>query len=627
MRRQNAPAQSTGPRGRCWHWSAWLLAGLCCAGCSAQRYRTSVDRTAYRIIENKQQEALGHTNIFTVESAANELRQRLLVEQNLPRSSPASLGSQYLEPIPHWPQDNYLESAHRLPLDASDATRPPVVLSLVDALQIAARNNRQYQRNKEDLFRAALDLDFERDEFRTTFAGLLAGSYQHDRTALGFADGVVEEDLQASGVLNAGQQFKNGTQFSLQLGWNLLQLLRPEWATSDSVFADASISIPLLRGAGRHIVTEPLTQAERNIIYAIYEFEDFKRSFAVQVADRYLSVLQSLNQVQNAEENYRGLIASTRRARRQLDAGNLPPIQVDQAIQSELSARNRWVSARASYAAALDSFKILLGLPTDAELSLDSAELERLSEAVGTVLEGGVEIEYESEIPPADAPIVLEEPSTENAGPLELEPDYAIRLALENRLDLRIARGRVYDAQRRIVLAADRLRTEISLFGSASLAADRVQDISFNEGNYNALLNVDLPLERTAEAIAYRESYINLEQAVGNLQDLEDGIKLDVLDRLRILREARESLHIQALSVELARRRVRGANLNLQAGRAEIRDLLEAQEDLLSAQNSLTAATVDYRVAELALQRDLGLLQVDSDGLWKEFEPEKEPTS
>ena len=36
---------------------------------------------------------------------------------------------------------------------------------------------------------------------------------------------------------------------------------------------------------------------------------------------------------------------------------------------------------------------------------------------------------------------------------------------------------------------------------------------------------------------------------------------------------------------------------------------------------ALTAALVDYRVAELQLQRDLGVLQIDSQGLWHEYIP------
>ena len=57
----------------------------------------------------------------------------------------------------------------------------------------------------------------------------------------------------------------------------------------------------------------------------------------------------------------------------------------------------------------------------------------------------------------------------------------------------------------------------------------------------------------------------------------------------------------------------------LEAGRAEIRDVLEAEESLVSAQNALSAALVAYRVGELELQRDMGVLEVDEEGLWKEY--------
>ena len=73
----------------------------------------------------------------------------------------------------------------------------------------------------------------------------------------------------------------------------------------------------------------------------------------------------------------------------------------------------------------------------------------------------------------------------------------------------------------------------------------------------------------------------------------------------------------------VAKKRVSSSNLFLEAGKAEIRDLLEAQDDLLSAQNSLTAAVISYRVAELELQRDMGLLEVDARGLWRELSPEE----
>jgi outer membrane protein TolC len=105
------------------------------------------------------------------------------------------------------------------------------------------------------------------------------------------------------------------------------------------------------------------------------------------------------------------------------------------------------------------------------------------------------------------------------------------------------------------------------------------------------------------------------------MQALEDSIKLEIRNKLRDLIEARESLRIQALSKELAQKRVKSANLFLEAGMAQIRDLLEAQEALISAQNALTSALVRYRVAELELQRDLGVLEVNEKGVWREYEP------
>jgi outer membrane protein TolC len=199
----------------------------------------------------------------------------------------------------------------------------------------------------------------------------------------------------------------------------------------------------------------------------------------------------------------------------------------------------------------------------------------------------------------------------------------AIKLALDNRLDLQVAVGEVYDAQRQVVVRADALRAGLTLGGSVGIDDDDDDgSLSFDGARYAALLSVDLPIERTAERNAYRNSWINLERATRGVQSLEDQIKLSIRNQLRTLLESRESLKIQAQSVVVAEKRVRSSTLFLEAGRIQIRDLLEAQDDLLAAQNSLTAAVVSYRIAELQLQRDLGLLKVNEKGLWQEFSPE-----
>jgi outer membrane protein TolC len=297
---------------------------------------------------------------------------------------------------------------------------------------------------------------------------------------------------------------------------------------------------------------------------------------------------------------------------------------VDQAKQRELSARSSWISTNERLKSRLDSFKNTLGLPTDAQIELDPNELKQLRGRATQILEQMRTATQVGSAPSADAPIELLLASYEDAGPLEMDESVAVKLALENRMDLLAALGGVYDAQRQVVVKADALRAGLTLGGSVNFS-DRNNDSSLNikGGNYAALLSLDLPIERTRERNDFRNSLIDLERATRTVQDLEDQIKLSIRNELRTLLESRENLKIQAQSVVVAEKRVKSSTLFLEAGRIQIRDLLDAQDALLAAQNSLTQAVVSYRIAELQLQRDLDLLKVNEQGLWQEYSPEE----
>jgi outer membrane protein TolC len=214
-------------------------------------------------------------------------------------------------------------------------------------------------------------------------------------------------------------------------------------------------------------------------------------------------------------------------------------------------------------------------------------------------------------------------------GPSGMDEIHAIKTGLDHRLDLRVSEGKVFDAQRAVVVKADALRAELTLLGKAQYGESRslatvYQDdaeLRTDKGIYTGLFNLDLPFERRAERNAYRNSYINLERAVRDFQKMEDDVKLSIRDCLRRMEEATEGLRIQTMAVSVAEKRVRSADMFFEAGRAELRDLLDAQEALLTAKNALTAAMVDYRMAELEFQRDTGLLTIDEKGLFQEYNP------
>ena len=598
-------------------------------GCNPAQYHKDMDETAAKIISQKQLEATGKTSPFSIERPSDILRRKLLIDQNLPISGQASLGTDKLTPIKHWPEKDYPAVTTGGNVAEINEVNKPLTISLIQALQIGARNSFDYQKQKETVFQSALDLELERYAFRNIFIGqvqnLLRTDTRGDRTV---------SDTVTSGSIGVSRQFESGAKLSTALAIDLANLLTLGGASSVGLAGDASISIPLLRGSGSYIVAEPLTQAERNTIYAIWNFEKYKKDFAVNTASQYLSVLRQLDSIKNNEADYRSRIASAKRSRRLADAGRIQEIEVDQAVQNELSSRQRWIAATQSYKKQLDAFKTFIGLPPDAAIELEPNELTALAESMGKLIGESRIVDELLDVNQSSGDyndlIKIAEPDYENAGPYEMQETVAIKLAFENRYDLKVADGGAYDAQRAVVVAADALRAELTFLGSAQIGSRRntvagaTSDNSrfvADKGLFSSLITLDLPFDRTQESVDYRNSIIGLEQAVRNVQTTEDTTKTEVRNTLRDLLEARENMYIQAKAVYVAQKRVKSVNMFLEAGRAQIRDLLDAQDALLLSQNLLTAAVVNYRVAELAIQRDTGVLQVDEKGLWQEYSP------
>ncbi|MEX0884930.1 MAG: TolC family protein [Phycisphaeraceae bacterium] len=609
-----------------------LVASVLASCQSPATHRERADAAAQAIIEEVQAERLGRTEPVRIETSADTLRRRLLLGQDLPTAGPASLGTQALEDPEHWPElgepDPDLVEPPHLP-EGADAVQDGLTLSLVDALQVAARNSRSYQDQKEAVFETALSLDLERYRLETTFGGLLRAMFRTDEDA-------DERGVEGTAELSVNRRFEAGAQLGGRLVVDLAHLLTNEGGTSLGLLADGSITVPLLRGSGRHIVTEPRTQAQRNVLYQLFSFERFRRTLVVEVAQRYYAVLQQLDRIRNAEENYRRLVILVRRTDALEAAGRVTGIQVDQARQDLLRARERWIAARETYGRQLDQLKMTLGLPTDASIELVPGEFDRLIGEAELMFLGldtaPVAVDDEQvadEALAADAPVDLPEPDPAERGRYELDEAKAIALALEHRLDLRTAVGRVFDAQRGIIVAADDLRMGLDLIGQATVGERRsigsagLRDARLDPaaGVYSAGLEVDLPWDRRTQRLELRRRMIDLQQAVRDVQELEDEVKLDVRDALRDLLEQRENYRIQVQAQEIAERRVEQAEEFLRVGRADVRDVLEANEALIQAQNALVDALIAYRISELGFQRDVGMLRVDERGLWEEFDP------
>ena len=128
------------------------------------------------------------------------------------------------------------------------------------------------------------------------------------------------------------------------------------------------------------------------------------------------------------------------------------------------------------------------------------------------------------------------------------------------------------------------------------------------EGETKILSIVPEGMFLTPEDVAAGRVIVELDSSA--LKEKKVTQEITVSEAASNVEQARQSYALQEEGVRLATRRVESASFFLQAGRAETRDVLEAESALIEAKNALTAALVDYVAALLALRRDTGELVV-----------------
>jgi len=518
-------------------------------GCSPEHYKTEADEEVYGILDAKWGEGLGskvNYRISDVTAGPNDLAPR-----------------------------------HTLPASG--------VLSLADAVALATANNRDYQTRKEQLYITALDLTLVRHSFVRQWFGTIDAGYvsNMNEDSENFGERL-EVDSQGT-KLGFSQLLADGAIISANIAIDWARFLTGDTRASLGSVLKANITAPLLRGSGRRIAQENLTQAERNALYEIRSFNRFRKTFVVSIVSDYYRVLQQRDGVTNAENDYKRAVESKDRLEMEAKAGRKNPYEVDQAEQRVLAAGDSLVRAKERYEQSLDEFKLRLVLPTDAEIELDQNELKALAEL-------GIS-----------------------------QPDYdleeAVETALNQRLDLATSRDQVDDAARKVAVEADSLGTQLDLKGAMTVNSTGDTDYSrlrFHDGIYTVGLEADLPFDRKSERNAYRKAMITLERQHRKYENDTDNVKLSVRDAYRELNKAAQTYKIQMNSLKLAQKRVESNTLLLEAGRLTTRDLLDSQDDLLTAQNQLTAALVGHIVAKLNFFRDIGVLQVRPDGMWEQ---------
>ncbi len=466
------------------------LTMLAWSGC-ARYYAKQADEYAYGIIGQKQQVAIGEKTDFSIDydpivpSSGDEL-----TEANLLRGLPIPLG------------------------DAK-----PRVLSLDECLEIGVRNSRPYQNTKETLYITALALANSRHDW--SFFG---GDFDADASWRATGKEGPSVKTGSAGVgMNFTQRFIHGGVVTLAAGLDIVTSFSGLKNSAFGSLLEANITQPLWRGAWRGFAYEDLYRAERNLAYAVFEYDRFTQTFAVDIATDYYSVLQRRDTLDNDIENVSRLQRTFDFIDAQEDAGLRGRVEAYQAQQDLLNARAYVEIARQRYRDRLDQYKLTLGLPIASAVELDQDELKRLKPM-----------------------------------PMPLDEASAIVAALRARPDVLTEYANVRDAVRDVEIAADDFNPRIDLVLDASASSTSPQKpwkTQLHRHTRGAAISVDYNFDQTDNRDAYRRSQIRLARAARDLDLFLDTVRLDVRASYRTLTQSRNTYNIRQESVTLAIRR------------------------------------------------------------------------
>lgn len=526
-----------------------VIGALALVACKTSYYRDKTDRDVYAILDQIQADLFGKEEDFTIDTRYSE---------------------------------RDVDEVTREEILADRSLQQAMEINVDRALELAIEGSREYQTQKESLYLSALGLSETEFVFSPQFLATAGADYTDPQGGGDSLGGV-------SSRLSVSQFMRTGGRISANLARDLTRFYvgSPRQQVSDAI--SFNLSQPLLRGFGSRVAAENLRQSERNVIYAIRDFNHYQNQFAVQKVLDYFRLLRGRDIIRNSFADYQSRTNETARLVEQLEAGRVSTVDLGEIQQAELTSKNNYINAIASYGTDLDSFKIDLGLPLGIDLKLDDSALENITKA-------GLPL-------------------------LELDAERAFELAIEYSWPLMNQIDQFEDSKRKVYVAANRLKPGLDFFANASLSDsnDSInQYASFDSDNVRTSMGfeLDIPINRFSERNQYRTTLINFERALRNLGLALDNKRNAIRLALRNLKQYEQNYEIQKISMELASKRVTGASLTYQAGRATVDQIVRAQDNLVAARNALSTTMVNYIGARMNLLLEIGILRADREDFW-----------
>lgn len=355
------------------------------AGCTRAQYRQSADAETYCIIDERIVDPTYEVGRTQLEP---EPYSRLSDPFNpdappKPPDDPSAAGWMaspgYMRGARDFGRDGCTDIIE--PLGWEEALAPDasgkVRLTQDSAVAIGLLNSREYQTTLEDLYLTALALTLNRFEFDLQWFGRNSLGFTHANNSSLPSE---RNTLTSDAVLGFSRNFATGGQLLASFANSLVF----EYTGLNTTLVRSNIVLslvqPLLRGAGRRVRLENLTQQERNVLYAVRDFARFRKQFWASVSTQsggYLDLLLAVQTYRNAQANLTRQVEIYRLYNELFKGGKVSAVERDQFFQSYQAAQLGVIQAETSLQIQLDQFKLRLGVPPRLPVELDDSLLKQ----------------------------------------------------------------------------------------------------------------------------------------------------------------------------------------------------------------------------------------------------------
>ena len=457
----------------------------------------------------------------------------------------------------------------------------PMQINLALSLSTAMHENRNYKSQRETLYLAGLGFTLTKFDYGPQFAAAVSSLW-------GKSEGTPRSESYG-GTFGVSQLLPSNGKIALTSGLTR-SVIAGQTAGVDDWSSNVGVSLaqPLLRNFGYDQYREPLTQGERNMIYAVRAFEDFREQFVIRTAADYFALVSRKKQLVNLEFQLQMAVQDEQKNIELRKIDRKRDQDVILAKRNRITVEQQVLDARTDYKRQVEQFLVDLGLD-----------------------------------PKTPADIIEDEPPFETVA---FDPESVVKVALSNRLDVQTRHDRLADAERHLQLQRQSFLPDLDLIASAGLAgsATSFSKVSPDTWSRQAGLTLNIPIQQINERNAWRAAEIALDQQKRDWDQFLDDTRNSLEADLRTLKNLEDQIVLDVQSVDDEKKNVERLEMLLSNGDVSSRDLLESRQSLVNFQNKLIADQASHFIARLGFYKDLGLLFVDDEGRWNFGRPVRE---